>query len=65
MPSVALGPRVQIGWQWSTNQPGSEPHPMQGLYVIQMLVRRAESMVGMCENDIMSAESHFLVFIIG
>ena len=39
MPAVALDPRVQFGWKWSTNQPGSGPHPIQGLSITQMLVQ--------------------------
>ena len=39
LPASGLSPRVQSGWQWSTNQPRSGRHPVQGLCVTQMLMR--------------------------
>ena len=57
----ALGPSTQGEWQWST----THPRPVPGQSVVSYSNVIASSMAGMCENAIMSVESHLSVLMIG
>ena len=57
----ALGSSTQGEWQWSTTQPRPEPVQLVSSYSNVS----ASSMAGMCENAIMSAESHLSVLMMG